>query len=956
MSNRKWTASWIWGGDEISARNDWRCFRQTFKCPENFGGEAQLHLCADSRYVLYVNGKQIGRGPVRSWPTEQFYDTYEIGHHLRPGDNMIAVLVLHFGVANFYYIRGRGGLIAEVVSRDQVLAATDAGWKTDRLAGFHREAPRMSCQQGFSEIIDARAGDETWIERQFDDGAWGNAYVIGQAGVAPWTKLVPRDIPFLTEEKLYPSSIRSLHRVQTPAFMAAIDLRYHMVPDSANHANALDYSGYLATVLRLHEQGTVTVGFPMGARSGFFVNGVEQTNWRGEQPERYVDISLPAGDHLLLTNITSWDHGGSYHFGVDADVPFTLHNPLPDAEHTPFATYGPFDHVKRVDFEGNRELRLDQPDYIALKDAASAAALEPFRSWARPLTANCWTEADVFGLNVWQTAAERRAIPPSLHNAILPVPEPAVLPVFEEGDCQLVIDLGKEYSGFIGFDVEAPEGTVIDVYGVEYMHEDYVQHTYMLDNTFRYICRGGKQQYLSPVRRGLRYIILTVRGNTSPVKLYEVYFNQSNYPVANAGAFRCSDDLLNEVWEISRHTTRMCMEDTFVDCPSYEQVFWVGDSRNEALVNYYVFGATDIVKRCLNLVPGSADITPLYMDQVPSAWSSVIPNWTFFWIAACEEYYAHTRESEFAAHIWPAVQTTLTHYLTHIDESGLLNMKGWNLLDWAPIDQPNDGIVTHQNLFLVKALRQAVSLAAAAGAADEAVAAGFTASADKLAQAINDRLWDDGRKAYLDCIHVDGRRSDTFSMQTQVVAYLCDVAQGERKAIINDYLVNPPAEFVQIGSPFMSFFYYEALVKSGRHAMMLDDIRRNYGVMVEHDATTCWEMYPNFSENRANSKQLTRSHCHAWSAAPGYFLGTSVLGINRLDAGWHTVEIAPQPSGLTWASGTVPLPQGGHIGASWRVADGRMKLRIEYPQDVQVIVKLPEALEGDIEHVTFIRA
>jgi hypothetical protein len=46
------------------------------------------------------------------------------------------------------------------------------------------------------------------------------------------------------------------------------------------------------------------------------------------------------------------------------------------------------------------------------------------------------------------------------------------------------------------------------------------------------------------------------------------------------------------------------MEDTFVDCPAYEQVFWVGDSRNEALVNYYVFGALDIVKRCLRLVPG----------------------------------------------------------------------------------------------------------------------------------------------------------------------------------------------------------------------------------------------------------------------------------------------------------------------------------------------------------------
>src|SRR5690606_23712911 len=150
-----------------------------------------------------------------------------------------------------------------------------------------------------------------------------------------------------------------------------------------------------------------------------------------------------------------------------------------------------------------------------------------------------------------------------------------------------------------------PSGTIIDVYGVEYMHEDYIQHTYGLDNTFRYICRSGRQRYLSPVRRGLRYIILTVRNNQEPVKLYEVYFNQSNYPVTNAGSFRSSDALLNDIWEISRHTTRVCMEDTFVDCPAYEQVFWVGDSRNEALVHYYLFGDPDIVKRCLRLVPSS---------------------------------------------------------------------------------------------------------------------------------------------------------------------------------------------------------------------------------------------------------------------------------------------------------------------------------------------------------------
>lgn len=954
MAGRKWNASWIWGGEEASPRNEWRCFRGSFDAPASVEGPAMLHITADSRYVLFVNGEQVGRGPVRSWPKEQFYDSYDIYGQLRPGvRNTIAVLVLHFGVSNFYYLRGRGGLIAEIEAGGRTLAATDTAWRTERLGGQRSNSPRMACQQGFGEVIDARELAEDWTLPAFDDGGWARAQSIGPAGTAPWTSLVPRDIPFLTEEKLYPASIQSLSRVKAPKYAAALDLRNQMVPESVNHANPVSYCGYVATILTLDTSGVVTLGFPTGVRgSGVWVDGVLQTEWTGVQPERYYSLNLAAGEHLVLVDITSSDHGGSSHFAIDSEAAFSLRSPAGD-NGVPLATIGTFDQSEYIDHRPGRRMQTDHPDYKALPEAApDAAALEAFASWIKPFDPLLYTEEDVFGANVWRTLAERRAVPRSVLNAILPVPEPGLLPVFEDGDCELVIDLGVERSGFVGFELEAPAGTIIDAYGVEYMREGYTQHTYGLDNTFRYICREGRQSYLSPVRRGFRYLFLTVRGNSAPVKLHEIYIRQSTYPVADQGSFRCSDALLNETWEISRHTTRLCMEDTFVDCPSYEQVFWVGDSRNEALVNYYVFGATEIVERCLNLVPGSADETPLYLDQVPSAWSSVIPNWTFFWILACREYAAHTGNEAFAANIWPAVRHTLTHYLEHIDDSGLLNMAGWNLLDWAPIDQPNEGIVTHQNLFLVKALRDSRALAAAAGAVEEADA--FAARAERLADAINAVLWDEEKRAYIDCIHADGRRSDIYSMQTQVVAYLCGVAQGEREAVIEGYLASPPPAFVQIGSPFMSFFYYEALEKAGRQTLMLDDIRRNYGQMLRYDATTCWEMYPNFAENRSNPDMLTRSHCHAWSAAPGYFLGSSILGVKRGADGWRSVEIAPQPCDLTWAEGVVPLPQGGHIAVSWEVrADRSLKLRVEAPDDLQVNVTLPVGMTGDVTQVTY---
>ncbi|MCJ8012152.1 glycoside hydrolase family 78 protein [Paenibacillus sp. KQZ6P-2] len=971
MNARSWTAQWIWGGDEESPRNEWRCFRKAFELPAEALEVAWLHLAADSRYILYVNGERVGRGPVRSWGEELFYDSYEVGHLLRAGEqNVIAVHVLHFGLTNFYYIRGRGGLLAELECFYQsgaaaapvdkaMLICSDDTWSTSRLLAQGPYSPRMSCQQGFAEIYDARAWDERWVpidyQEEGPDSTWEKAKCIGPAGMDPWKRLKPRDIPFLTEEKIYPSRLVSLRRVKAPSWTAAMDLRAAMMPDSIEHANPVSYVGYLAGELILKQSGKVTLGFPGGWRTEkVWVNGKLCTDWFGDTPERYCSLDLDAGEYFVLIDVTSWDHGGSFHLAVDAGVPLQWKKSAEKMEEpeTPFVLIGPFDTAVHIDHQDPQQLRLDHPEYLKAAGAANRKELQDLSRWIHPLPGALYCEDDVFGASVWTVEAQLYSIPSQLERAIMPTPEPAVIPWVENStdDYEIVIDVGRETTGFIGFEVEAGAGTVIDICGIEYIRDEFRQHTYGLDNTIRYVCRAGRQRYLSPIRRGFRYMVLTVRDAAAPVKLYEVYVHQSTYPVTNAGAFQCSDPLLNEIWNISRHTTRLCMEDTFVDCPSYEQVFWVGDSRNEALVNYYVFGSLDIVKRCLHLVPGSKDMSPLYIDQVPSGWSSVIPNWTFFWSIACLEYVEHSNDVGFAVDIWPAVRYTLEHYLQKLNAEGLLDMRGWNLLDWAPIDQPNEGVVTHQNLLLVLALRKAAELARIAGKDAEAAEL-FLQAADKLSSAINAHLWEKQQQAYLDCIHSDGRRSDIFSMQTQVLAYLTGVASGRRKEIIGSYLLNPPTAFVQIGSPFMSFFYYEALAEAGRYEQMLSDIRSNYGQMLRYDATTCWEMYPNFSENRASKDLLTRSHCHAWSAAPGYFLGQSILGVKRADPGWTRILIEPQPCDLTWARGSVPLPQGGRIDVSWGVDGDTMDISVSAPGSVEVEVRVPQGMQKQIRMV-----
>ncbi|MEJ5253653.1 MAG: alpha-L-rhamnosidase C-terminal domain-containing protein, partial [Armatimonadota bacterium] len=54
----------------------------------------------------------------------------------------------------------------------------------------------------------------------------------------------------------------------------------------------------------------------------------------------------------------------------------------------------------------------------------------------------------------------------------------------------------------------------------------------------------------------------------------------------------------------------------------------------------------------------------------------------------------------------------------------------------------------------------------------------------------------------------------------------------------------------------------------------------------------------------------TRSHCHAWSAAPAFALPSYVLGVRPLESGFARFEVRPFLGDLEWAKGVVPTPRG----------------------------------------------
>src|SRR5687767_9243946 len=155
-------ARWIWfdeGQTGPDAAVATRYFRRRLELPADAKiGSVTWLLTVDDAHVAYVNGVEVGRGD--HWPRVRRYD---VGQHLRPGVNVLAVSGTNGA--------GPAGLIAKLtVQRDggeghEVV--TDDSWKSSG-----QEQPG-------------------WQTPTFDDAPWPKAKEVGHAGSEPWNQVGP---------------------------------------------------------------------------------------------------------------------------------------------------------------------------------------------------------------------------------------------------------------------------------------------------------------------------------------------------------------------------------------------------------------------------------------------------------------------------------------------------------------------------------------------------------------------------------------------------------------------------------------------------------------------------------------------------------------------------------------------------------------------------------------------
>jgi alpha-L-rhamnosidase len=211
--------------------NEWFAARATLHVPQGTSESLRLHVAADTKYDLYLNGKPIvregglKRGPT---PTGTYVDTLTLPRSLFQTENQLAVLLWYFGKDGFSHKdSGAPGL----------LVGTDAGtvgpWRMRRhpayfSAGELRPSFRLSENSvGFS-ALHAMPG---WTEAGFDDQAWPLAEAAEPAGCGPWGELHPRPVPqWQWSEPAEYLSVRKVAGVNEDQYFCRLPHNMHLVP------------------------------------------------------------------------------------------------------------------------------------------------------------------------------------------------------------------------------------------------------------------------------------------------------------------------------------------------------------------------------------------------------------------------------------------------------------------------------------------------------------------------------------------------------------------------------------------------------------------------------------------------------------------------------------------------------------------------------------------------------
>lgn len=419
---------------------------------------------------------------------------------------------------------------------------------------------------------------------------------------------------------------------------------------------------------------------------------------------------------------------------------------------------------------------------------------------------------------------------------------------------------------------------------------------------------------------GFRFASIQLTDPDVKLEIKEISAVFSYRDIPYLGSFRCSDERLNKIWITGAYTVHLNMQDYLWDGIKRDRLVWVGDLHPEVMTVNTVFGYNEVVPKSLDLI---RELTPL------PGWMNGLSSYSMWWILIHRDWYKYQGNLAYLKEQQNYLFPLLKLLSTKIDESGKEILEGGRFLDW-PSSENKPAIHAGLQSMMVMTFQAGAELSNILG--DPAMVKLCNATVSKLK------------------MHVP---EFNHSKQAAALLALSGLVPAEKSN--NEILAK---DGVHKMSTFYGYYMLKARAQAGDYQGAIDNIREYWGGMIDLGATTFWEDFDIDWMKNANRidepvaegkidvhstyggycyKELRHSFCHGWASGPTSWLSEYVLGVQVVEAGCKVVKIEPHLGDLTWVEGSFPTPLGVIKIRHDKIADGKIKSKIDVPKGVKII-------------------
>lgn len=496
-----------------------------------------------------------------------------------------------------------------------------------------------------------------------------------------------------------------------------------------------------------------------------------------------------------------------------------------------------------------------------------------------------------------------------------------------------IVDFGQNFSGHVRLKLNEPAGTTVRLRYSERLDKNGMIERGEIDTfmakedppqpfqTDTYICRGDGQETWEQrfSYSGFRYAEVTGLPAKPSLDMFEGRFAHTD--LESAGAFECSDPMLNKIQRATRYSYLSNAQSIPTDCPQREKNGWTGDAQLAAETGLMNFRSAPFYTKWLDDLSDTESPAGMMSLIVPSggwgrgdrhpAWDSAFP------IVAFDLYRYLGDKTALAKHY-----DGLKLYVDSLAEQLKDGVVTWDSLgDWVPWKTQTPSTFTSTVYMFVDAeiMRQTAALL---GKSEDA------RHFASLAESVRDGAV---RHFYADGTWANGSQT-ALSMALYFGLAPADDREKTFQALVQNLDAQGHIDTGILGAKYV----LRVLSENGRTDLAYKLITRkeqpSWAWWIEQGATTLWEDWKGES---------SLNHIMFGDVSNWFIQWIAGIGLDEQAPGFSHILIHPQVvGGLTWAKAWHDSPHG-HIASSWKLDKDSFHLDVTIPANTTATVTIP---------------